>query len=67
MARPPRLACPCCGSYDSKVTNSRGVVSQAVGVVRRRRLCVCGARYSTVERLIRDSVRPPTKTQPYNM
>jgi len=51
----PKLRCPSCGEYVSKVTNSRVIGPADAPAIRRRRECVCGARYSTVERVIHGS------------
>lgn len=39
------IECPVCGSFDHSVKDSRG----GIGYWRRRRLCKCGERFTTVE------------------
>jgi transcriptional repressor NrdR len=55
----PKIACPSCGDYDSKVTNTRPRTSG--GVYRRRECLVCKHRFSTLETVYR---YPSTKFQP---
>ena len=48
----PKLRCPACGHYLSKVVNSRAFGAEQP-VIRRRRVCIeCAARYTTVERIV---------------
>jgi transcriptional regulator NrdR family protein len=52
-----KLRCPACGHYLSKVIDSRAV-GRDQPAIRRRRACLeCNARYSTVERVVADSVK----------
>jgi DNA-directed RNA polymerase subunit M/transcription elongation factor TFIIS len=51
---PPKFTCQACGSQDSRVIDSRGLSSMEA--VRRRRECeTCGARWTTIERLVASS------------
>lgn len=42
----PKIPCPKCGEYESRVTNTR---PSPTGVYRRRECLQCGHRYSTEE------------------
>lgn len=49
------MRCPKCTSIDDKVIDSR--ISREGNTIRRRRECTeCGARFSTIETLVRDGV-----------
>lgn len=48
---PPKFTCRACGSQDSRVVDSRGLSSTEA--IRRRRQCKdCGARWTTIERVV---------------
>jgi transcriptional regulator NrdR family protein len=50
------MTCPFCGSDDTNVTETR---SAGKGRTRRRRICVCGKRFTTVE-FVWNGTRGPT-------
>lgn len=53
----PKLRCPACGEYLSRVTNTRVVGNAGDPTIRRRRECgQCGARFATLERVISGSL-----------
>lgn len=53
----PKLRCPVCGEYLSRVVSSRVAGPANAPVIQRRRACPCGVRYTTVERIVVTSVR----------
>jgi len=62
------MRCPYCNSSDSRVTDSRPDIGDAV--IRRRRVCnACGAKFTTVERIqMRDLIvkKNSGKTEPFD-
>ena len=62
------MRCPYCNSTDSRVTDSRPDIEDAI--IRRRRVCEqCGAKFTTVERVqMRDLVvkKNSGKTEPFD-
>lgn len=62
------MRCPYCSSTDSRVTDSRPDIEDAI--IRRRRVCnACGARFTTVERIqMRDLMvhKNNGKTEPFD-
>ena len=52
----PKLRCPRCGEYLSRVLSSRVAGPADEPVIQRRRVCPCGVRYTTVERIVLNSV-----------
>lgn len=49
----PKLRCPACGEYLSRVTNTRVIGTASDPTIYRRRECgQCGARFSTHERVV---------------
>lgn len=49
----PKLRCPFCRGYLSKVVDSRAIGGSRDPVIRRRRVCLeCAARFSTHERVL---------------
>lgn len=55
----PKFACPYCGDYASKVTNTRPTLKED-GVDRRRECLACHRRYSTRETVVAPVEEPPT-------
>lgn len=57
----PKLCCPFCREFESKVVNSRPVADYAY--IRRRRECLtCGERFYTQERVIKTKQSEPNST-----
>lgn len=50
MANGTGLACPACGYAKTEVKDSRPNVADTL--IRRRRHCICGTRFSTVEVIV---------------
>lgn len=60
----PKIACPHCGEYDSRVTDTRAASVDDEGLVIRRRKCLaCGRRFKTYEALL----EPDKYPAPYNI
>ena len=53
--------CPVCGSLTSFVIDSR--IKKLAGCVRRRRLCECGNRYTTLESVVEPKCANPPSAQ----
>ena len=61
-----KLKCPACGEYLSRVVDSRVFGDGVDPQIRRRRVCQndqCGAKFSTLERVVRASVKKSATPQ----
>ena len=63
MPTTPKLACPYCGGYASRVTDVRPLATE--GVWRRRQCLTCQRRYSTRE--FCTTLKPPQSSTHHNM
>ncbi len=55
----PKIACPECGGYGSRVINTRPL-ARMEGVYRRRKCRECGAKFSTEEHHVVYKISPTT-------